>query len=396
MTILDFVRQWAENCPEKPAIIYDGSCTTYGQLYSKMSKCEALPIPLLGESWDGDFVLYTTGTTGKSKGVIISQRAVIANSENLIAGQGFSHNLVFIIAGAMDHLGSWSKIFPTLIQGGTLFILKDGMKSIESFFSCMDNVVKDYALPEETKFATFLVPSNIRIMLQFSGSRLAQYADRIDFIETGAAPMPHSDMLQLCELLPNTRLFNTYASTETGIVATYNYNDGRCLQGCLGHPLKHSTIFITEAGQIATKGPTMMSGYKDQPELTLSVMHDDTLFTADNGFIDEEGMLHILGRNDDIINIGGFKVSPVEVEDIAIAFPSVADCICISAPHPILGQSLKLLVALKPGEEFDKKAIARYINSRVDEQYKVPTAYQVVDKINRNQNGKLDRKSYRN
>lgn len=65
------------------------------------------------------------------------------------------------------------------------------------------------------------------MLLQFGADRLAQYADRLDFIESGAAPLPHADMLRLCDLLPHTRLYNTYASTETGIIATYNYNDGR-------------------------------------------------------------------------------------------------------------------------------------------------------------------------
>ena len=68
-------------------------------------------------------------------------------------------------------------------------------------------------------------------------------------------------MLQLCHVLPQSRLYNTYASTETGIVSTYNFNNGNCLAGCLGLPMKHSSFFITEDGLIGCKGKTLMSGY---------------------------------------------------------------------------------------------------------------------------------------
>ncbi|MBO4483120.1 MAG: long-chain fatty acid--CoA ligase [Prevotella sp.] len=354
-----------------------------------------LPIPLLGESWESDFCLYTTGTTGKSKGVVISQKAVISNSENLIAGQGFTHDLVFVIAGSMKHLGCWSKIFPVLMLGATIYVIEDGMKDIDGFFKAFELPLEKYSLPANTKFATFLVPSNIRILLQFASDRLEALADRMDFLETGAAPMPHSDMLTLCKILPKTRLYNTYASTETGVVSTYNYNDGECIAGCLGHALPHSQFLITPEGRIACKGDTLMTGYKDEPELTRSVLHDDTLFTADNGYIDEQGRLHILGRDDDTINTGGFKVAPSEVEDVALSMPDIDDCICISQPHPVLGNALALLVVLRNGAKLDKRAIALHLSTKL-KRYQIPLTYKEVDKIQRTFNGKLNRKYYKN
>ena len=399
-TILDYVYRWASECPEKPAIISRDGVISYRELYDRMSNTQhpspntQIPLPLLGESWESDFCLYTTGTTGKSKGVVISQKAVIANSENLIAGQGFTHDLVFVIAGNMEHLGCWSKIFPVLMLGATIYVIEDGMKDIDGFFKAFDLPLEKYSLPANTKFATFLVPSNIRILLQFASDRLEAIADRIDFLETGAAPMPHSDMLTLCKILPNTRLYNTYASTETGIVSTYNYNDGECIAGCLGHALPHSQFLITPEGHIACKGDTLMTGYKDEPELTKSVLHDDTLFTADNGYIDEQGRLHILGRDDDTINTGGFKVAPFEVEEVALSMPDIDDCICISQPHPVLGNALALLVVLRNGAKLDKRAIALHLSKKL-KRYQIPLTYKEVDKIQRTFNGKLDRKYYK-
>ena len=341
-------------------------------------------------------VLYTTGTTGRSKGVIMSHLTILSDAENLIDGQGFTSDIVFIINGPLNHIGSLSKIWPVIMQGGTLYITS-GMKNLEEFFMPFD-----YA--KGTKFATFLVPASIRILLQLSSERLKSYASKIDFLETGAAPMMQSDMEELCRLLPNTRLYNTYASTETGIITTYNYNGGKCQAGCLGRPMKHARLFITPEGFIACQGPTLMTGYIGDPELTATVLRDypstidqqpvPTLITADRGIIDEEGMLHLLGREDDVINVGGFKVAPTEVEDVAMSLPEVADCVCIAAEHPIAGRTLKLLVVMTEGSVFDKRIIARYLKSRL-ESYKVPLLYEQVEKVNRTYNGKLDRKSYR-
>ena len=330
-------------------------------------------------------ILYTTGTTGQSKGVMISHNTIVADAENLIEGQGFYENLSFIVNGPLNHIGSLSKIYPVIMLGATLVVI-EGMKDINGFFDAMN-----YG---DSKTATFLVPASIRILLQFAHNKLAALSDKIDFIETGAAPIAHSDMLELCRLLPNTRLYNTYASTETGIIATYNFNDGRCLEGCLGLPMKHSSFIITPEGKIACQGATLMSGYVNDEKMTQSVLRDNMVYTSDMGYVDEEGMLHLSGREDDVINIGGFKVAPVEVENVALQLPEVVDCVCVKTDHPIMGTALKLLVAVSENSLLDKKRIARFLNSQL-ETYKVPVIYQQVETVKRTFNGKIDRKYYK-
>ena len=333
---------------------------------------------------DAADILYTTGTTGRSKGVIISLRAILANSENLIDAQGFSHDLAFVVNGPLNHIGSLSKVFPVLMLGATVVLL-DGMKDHNAFFRALNYPA--------AKVATFLVPAAIRMLLQLSGERLAACADRIDFIETGAAAISHADMKELCRLLPHSRLYNTYASTETGIIATYNFNDGRCMAGCLGRPMRHAHLGISSEGRIVCSGPMLMSGYAGDAERTASVLRDGKLYTSDLGTIDGEGMLHLSGREDDIINVGGYKVSPLEVEDAALSSPLVADCLCIPSPHPVTGQALKLLVVPAAGCAFTKRTLALFLKERL-ELYKVPLLYEEVPAIRRTFNGKPDRKSY--
>ena len=193
--------------------------------------------------------------------------------------------------------------------------------------------------------------------------------------------------------MPKSRLYNTYASTETGIIATYDYNTNECLAGCLGKPMRHSSLFITEKGNIACQGKTLMTGYLGDEDLTVSILRDGILYTADLGEIDEEGQLRLRGRDGDIINVGGYKVVPTEVEDAASAIPSVKECICIPSHHPVLGTILKLLVVLHEGYTLDKRALALALREKL-EAYKVPMQYEQVDYVKRTFNGKIDRKAY--
>lgn len=329
-------------------------------------------------------ILYTTGTTGVSKGVMISHRTIIADAENLIDGQGFSHDLAFVICGPLNHIGSLSKVYPLILLGATIIIV-DGMKDLNALFAAFDRPYK--------RMATFLVPASIRILLQLAPKKLEALAEKMEFIETGAAAISRSDMEALCHILPNTRLYNTYASTETGIISTYNYNDGRCLEGCLGRTMRHAKLFITDKGTIACSGPTLMTGYVGDPERTAEILRDGVVYTSDLGTIDDEGMLHLTGREGDVINVGGFKVAPTEVEGVAMAFPGVNDCVCIAVDHVVTGKALKLLVAMNGEAKLDKRALAQFLKSRL-EAYKVPMLYAQVEKVERTFNGKINRKFY--
>lgn len=329
-------------------------------------------------------ILYTTGTTGKAKGVMLSSTCLEACADNFIYDLHFTSELLFIISGPLNHIASLFKMHPVLTIGGTVCIL-DGLKDLNAFFDIFN-------LPYR-KFATFLVPASIRMLLQFSYDEIAKVSDKIDFIETGAAPITRSDMQQLAEALPNSRLYNTYGGTEIGCVSTYNFNDGKYMEGCIGRPMKNSSVEVTEDGNVIVSGKTIMSGYVNDEQNTRQVLRDGKIHGSDLGYVDEFGMIHLKGRQGDVINVGGFKVDPVEVESAASSHPSVKDCICIRATHPVIGTVLKLLLVPAPGAEFNKRELALYIKSRV-EPHKVPTYYEVVEEISRTYNGKLNRKNY--
>jgi len=434
MYLEDYLHKWAGLHPTKPAIICDGETVTYSRLWEQATQLslqymQEAPraavirstqsigflvtyfachlagraiVPLENDCSERKFndiqneisacsipeqvadILYTTGTTGRQKGIMISHKAITADAENLISAMQFTEDLLFIVSGPLNHIGSLSKVWPTIMVGATLCITS-GMKDMNAF-------IKTFRLPYP-RIATFLVPSSIRMLLKFARKDLTALADRIDFIETGASPMPQVDMDELCQILPNTRLYNTYASTETGIICTHNYNSDYCVAGCLGKPMKHSAVFITPEGYVACRGETLMEGYVGDEALTASVLHDGTIITSDQGKIDGQGRLHLTGRSGDIINIGGYKVNPVEVEDAALTFPEVADCICTASPHPVLGTALKLYIVPKEGSILTIKTLSAYLTQKL-EHYKVPQFYSITDHIERTFNGKLNRIFY--
>lgn len=361
--------------------------------YAHDTEPTALEFP--GEDDSAD-ILFTTGTTGSSKGVELSHRALAATAENLIFGCGYSKETVIIVPGPLNHANAIRKLFTTIVNGSTIYIL-DGMVNITAFFD---------ALTYPGKLACCLPPAAIRTIFALTGDEIQKYADRIDFIESATAPLPEPDKQKLGRLLPKTRLYNNYGSSEAASVCMYDYNAWPDKKGCIGKPMPNSKIIIVNdekqeirssrenPGYLACVGDVNMKGYVNDPELTERVLQNGIVYTNDIGYIDEEGFVYIVGRKDDVINVGGLKVAPTEVEEAALSIEGIEDCICVPIPHPVTGQALKLLVVLQKGAEFSPAVLAAKMQKKL-EGYKVPVRYEKVERVARTYNGKLDRKAYR-
>lgn len=344
---------------------------------------------------DSADILFTTGTTGKSKGVELTHKALTATAENLIYGCGYQKDTVLIVPGPLNHANAIRKLFTSMVNGNTVYIL-NGMTNMKSFFD---------ALNYGSKVACCLPPSSIRMIFTLTKDQIGEYADRIDFIESATAPLPEPDKQKLCELLPGTRLYNNYGSSEAASVCMYDYNQYPGLTGCVGKAMPNSKIIIVDdnrnviesspdhMGYIACIGDVNMKGYVNEPALTAEVLVDGIVYTNDIGYIDRDGFVYVSGRKGDVINVGGLKVAPTDVEAAALAYEGIADCICIPVDDPITGKALKLLVVMESGALFDIKDIRNYMITKL-ENYKVPRYYERVDKVERTYNGKLNRKYY--
>lgn len=277
-------------------------------------------------------IMFTTGTTGKSKGVMESHRAVVAVSENVQYGADIPKDNIYLVPAPINHASAIRKLYVSILTGTTVVLL-DGFTDVKKFF--------DYV--EKYKVTSILMPpAAVRMILLLAAKNLAKYSDQLHHIHTGSAAFPEADKDKLCEILPNTRLYFAYGSSEAGCVSMYDYSKNRGLISCVGKPNKNANIFIVDdnrnpiksskenQGLIAISGGMVMQGYYNAPELTEGVLKDGVVYTNDIGYIDDEGYVYMLGRKGDVINIGGLKIAPTEVENVVLRYPDIADCACFA------------------------------------------------------------------
>jgi len=341
-------------------------------------------------------ILFTTGTTGSSKGVVLTHKALVATAENLIYGCEYKADTMVIVPGPLNHANAIRKLFTTFVNGSTIYLL-NGMTNIKAFYTALDC--------KEGRIACCLPPAAIRTIFTLTRDRIGKYAGIIDFIESATSPLPEADKKRLCELLPDTRLYNNYGSSEAASVCMYDYHKYLNKENCVGKAMPNSRIVVVDEehneiassyenpGLIACIGDVNMQGYLNEPELTKEVLNNGIVYTSDLGYIGEDGFIYVIGRKGDVINVGGLKVSPTEVESAALEHEGIEDCICISVPDPITTNALKLLCVLRAGYQINNKEMSAFLADKL-ETYKIPRFYESVDHVERTYNGKLNRKAY--
>ena len=338
-------------------------------------------------------ILFTTGTTGKSKGVVISHRAVVAVSENVQYGAEIPDDNVYLVPAPINHASAIRKLYVSMLTGTTVVLL-DGFKDIRKFY----NYIEKYKVT-----SILMPPAAVRMLLVLSKKELAKYSGQLHHIHTGSAAFPEADKELLCSLLPDTRLYFAYGSSEAGCVSMFDYSKHKGLISCVGKPNKNAHIFIvddnrqeikssqTNQGLIAISGGMTMTEYFEEPELTKEVLVDGVVYTNDMGYIDENGFVYMLGRRGDVISIGGLKIAPTEVENIVLRFPGIAECACFAIEDRMGGCVPKLNIVEEKGADVDINELKKHMASYL-EAFKVPKLVAKVEEIPKTSNGKIDRK----
>lgn len=337
-------------------------------------------------------ILFSTGTTGKSKGIELSHGNDVALAENVICGTRMKPGNVELIPMPISHSHGLRRTYGNLVNGSTA-VFVDGVTLLQKVFKLMDQ----YHVTSMD-----LSPSMLSIIFKLSKDRLGDYAERMDYIQLGSAPLPEEDKLHLSKLLPNTRLYNFYGSTEAGCSCLLDFNSMSGKPGCIGKPAKNARFIVVDEkrnvidsskehmGFLASAGSINMKGYWKEPELTSEAMENGYIYTKDLGYIDEEGYIYMLGRKDDVINYGGIKISPEEIESSVTKHPNITDCACVPVKDPLTGQAPKLFLVLKDKEVYDQKSMKDFLAQTLDAN-KQPKFIEVIDEIPRTFNGKIQR-----
>ena len=342
-------------------------------------------------------ILFTTGTTGKSKGVMVTHYAQMNMCESQNAVLNYSEDNVWLIPTPMNHAAGLRKTHMSMVKGSTVLLI-DGFKNLKFFFESM----RQYKVT-----SLYLPPSAVHYILMLASKELAKFDEQLDFLYSSSSALPTGDKEKLIELLPHVRKFDAYGGSEVGAVCYIDYNSVNRGSGCVGKPNDGVDIFIVDEdykpvrssrenpGIISIRSNTVTAGYWNEPELTAQTIHDGVIYMTDLGYIDDEGYLYLVGRRDDVINIGGLKVAPTEVEDIALRHPSILDCACVPFDDKTYGRVMKMYVAMKSGYNFDTESIITFLASKL-EAYKLPKYIEQLEEIPKTYNGKTDRKKLLN
>lgn len=346
-------------------------------------------------------LLFTTGTTGKPKGVILSYKSVYHILSNTIEGIGMISDERLLLPLPLNHSFALRVLRATLYVGATV-VLQNGFA-----------FAREIEVNQEAFDCTALaaVPASMEILRGQMQDRFVPIMSRFRYIEIGAGSLTIEQRKRLTGQLPGTTIFNTWGSSESGGALFTNVNKvvGNEKQvSCVGRPLPQVTVHVLDEngkpiehsdaghpGRMALKGDMIMAGYWHRDELTAETLRDGWLITGDMVYTDDDGYVYMLGRADDIINVGGEKVSPIEVENIAGEYQPIRECACIGAEDPkgILGQVPVLFVVTK-GSDFTEDRMQSFLSSRM-ERYKLPQHYVLLPELPRNRMGKIDRRQLR-
>lgn len=338
-------------------------------------------------------ILFTTGTTGKPKGIMISHRANVAIAENIKYGTQMCSHTVEMVPLPLNHSHGLRTCYANFLNGSAVVIF-DGVRNISAFFEMFEK----YHVT-----ALDLSPTFAKVLLKIARRGLIKYRDQMEYIEIGTSFLDDSLKQALREIFATTRLYNFYGSTESGrsCVLEFSRSDAT---GCVGYPSRNATFRIVDEdhrpikssnktpGLLAVSGKMMMDGYFGSEELTKTVLKDGILYTSDLGYIDEDGKVYVLGRKDDVINYKGIKIAPEEIETAAMKSGEVLDCACVPVQDELRGQVPKLY--LVPGPAYDEKRLAAFLY-KILGAAKMPLYMEMTDSIPRSPNGKILRKKLR-
>lgn len=342
-------------------------------------------------------ILYTTGTTGKPKGVVHTYKSVNSIVMNTITGTGMVSDDGILIPLPLGHSLALRVLRAALFQGASI-ILQNGF----AFVNDIETNQKKF-----TCTAMVAVPATMEMLYRKYGEKFSEVLGKFRYIEVGAGSLSTAQRKRFSKLLPDTIIYNTWGSSETGGVFFLNISDMRNKGdslGTLGKPLPNIQIQVIDEngevidssydtpGRMALKGNMIMHKYWNDPDLTKKTIKDGWIITNDIVYQDQEGYIYMLGRADDIVKVGGENVSTIEVETIAGQVDGVLECACIGVDDSdlLLGQSLVLFLVVSSSDFEEKKLCDHLFNNF--ERYKVPKSFVLLEKIPQNKMGKIDRR----
>jgi long-chain acyl-CoA synthetase len=390
--MLDQVRAELPELVADHVLMVDGAAGDYPDYGSLLKTCpEGAGEPLQVGADDLFNIMYTSGTTGLPKGIIHSHFVRSMYSTLFASAWRMTSESVVLHTGAIVFNGAFVTLMPCFYLGARYLLQRqfDAEEAIE-------------IIARERVTHTMMVPAQIIAVLNapnFAPEKLAS----LEMILSLGAPLYQEYKDLLNRLLPD-RFYELYGLTE-GFWTILDKTQSLRKSGSVGAPPAFYEMRIVredgsdapagEVGEIVGRGPSLMGGYYGRPDLTEQAIRDGWLFTGDLGYTDGEGYLYLVDRKKDMIDSGGVKVYPKDVEEVAARHPAVREVAVFGVAHAKWGETPVAAVVLNVGASITAGELRDWINERVGARYQRLHALQIMDDFPRNAAGKTLKREMR-
>ena len=369
---------------------------SYEQLLSTSSDEDMYP---MGDEDDLTMVMFTAGTTGSPKGVMLSHDSFASYLLANVSPPDLESEEKNILTVPLYHIAGVQAVMAAIYGGRTLIIQRQ-----------FEPVEWMTLVQEEKANRAMMVPTMLKMLMDHQEFEKFDLST-LEVITYGAAPMPLEVIKRAISKFPGTFFINAFGQTETAATITMLPPEDHILEGSeeeiekklnrltsIGKPLSDVEVRIVnenggevdvgETGEIVAQGPRLMKGYWNQQEATTEALRGGWLYTGDLGYFDEDGYIFLSGRAKDFIKRAGEMVSPEEVEQVLHSHPSIDEAAIIGVPDVDWGERVRAIVVAKVGATIDKEEVMAYCKDRMAS-FKKPESVVVVEELPRNPLGKV-------
>ena len=327
-------------------------------------------------------LFYTGGTTGRSKGVMLSHRNLVFNNMNSIHSFNYHQGMRWLHVCPMFHIAGGIAIFGVTQVAGTHVIIP-GYAPELALETIQNEKVTD----------TLFVPTMVNMMVNYP--EVAKFdLSSLKVMTYGASPMPEAVVRRAMEILPECGFYHAYGQTETAPLVTMTPPECHVFEGpnaglyrAAGRPVVGVEVRIVdeddnevprgEVGEICVRGPNVMLGYWEQPELTAQALRGGWMHSGDGGYMDERGFIFIVDRMKDMVISGGENIYSAEVEDALYQHPAVVECAVIGIPDERWGEAVHAIVRLQEGKAASAEELIAHCHTLIAN-YKCPRGIEFV------------------
>jgi fatty-acyl-CoA synthase len=340
---------------------------------------------------DDYLIMYTSGTTGKPKGVVLPHRARVHQAIQGVLDYHMHHEQISVLAIPLFHTGGLNTCYmPHVLSGATIVLLPR---------ADVAEVLKTAARERAT--FVFVVPTLAQAIADYSN---APDLSSLGWLMYGGAPLPVEVFRRLKARFPGLRFLQGYGSTEAAQLTVLGWEDHERKAGSAGRPSTLAEVRVVDSemrdvapgavGEIVARGPFVMKEYYKLPEATAEIFRGGWLHTGDLARVDDEGFVTIVDREKDMIISGGENIYPKEIEEVLYTHPAVRDAAVFGVPDEKWGETVCATIVLKPGAQVREEEIVDYCTQHLA-RYKKPRLVRFVDALPRTGVGKIAKQELR-